>query len=187
MLPNDPLFNRITEKWFKHFPFRELSDHVKPNEADDREGVVESFCRVFHAPDAYTAQNIVFFWAVDRPYQHEKGHGFESTISYIEMTKGALARRWPRGYFRNITYNKPLGDKPIVQTSLQQLADKDQNWSFYSRLIREHGPLRVHYATLTELNNVGYSTMHTVREWERTLIKAYRGVHGCRPVKNRRD
>lgn len=191
MLRQDALLHQIVDRWFERFPFRELSDHIAPSDAADRERLVAAFCRVFHAPDARQAKNIVFIWAVDRPFQHERGHQFASTVSYIEMTKGSLTGRWPKAYFRRITRDKPVGETPFAPDSLQQLADRDRNWSFYSRLIREHGPLRVWYASLDDLNGAALdaetNALSTVREWERRLIKSYRRLHGCRPLKNRRD
>lgn len=191
MLRRDAQFNQVVNTWFAQFPFRELGDHIAQSEAENREMLRTAFCRVFHAPDARQARNIVFIWAVDRPFQHERGHQLVSTISYIEMTKGSLAGRWPKQYFRRITRNKALGETPNAPDSLQQLADRDQNWSFYSRLIQDHGPLRVWYASLDDLNAAAVdpesNRLHTVRDWERRLIKSYRRLHGCRPLKNRRD
>lgn len=190
MLPNDEHFNSILNRNFTQSPFRLLGDFIAPEETGDRDTLVKAFQRVFHSMEARTANNIVFFWAVDNPYLHDSGNRLSSTISYIEMTKGSLAKRWPTRYLLKITHDKHMSE-PVANMSLQELANKDKNLTFYSRLIREHGPLRVWYASLAELNAAGIdpanSTRTTVREWERSLIKAYRRVHGCRPLKNRRD
>jgi len=144
-------------------------------------------------------------------HTHEDGNRLPSTISYIvravhcpseeniprgvciEISKGTLAGRWPKRFFHNITRDYTHKGEASTGAGLQELADRDKNFSFYSRLIQEHGPLRVWYATLDELNaaakKANLSERTTVREWERHLIKSYRGIHGCqrRPLKNRQD
>jgi hypothetical protein len=190
MLPNDEHFNSILNRTFQTSPFRLLSDHIAPEETVDKETLLKAFQRVFHSTEAKAAKNVVFIWAVDNPFVHECGNQLHSTISYIEITKGRLATRWPTRYLLKILHDKHRSE-PVGNMGLQELAKKDKNFTFYSRLISEHGPLRVWYANLTELNSTALdpakSSRTTVREWEKNLIKAYRRVHGCRPLKNRRD
>lgn len=190
MLPDDEHFNTVINKLCGGFPFRALTEVLKPHEASDLNTLRQGFERVFHCEDAQAARNVVFFWAVDRPFHHESGHRLASTISYIEITKGSIARRWPSRYIKKITRDKKTAEGLVV-LGLEQLAKYDKNLSFYSQLIREHGPLRVWYAGLEDLNQcarkANLSELGTIREWERMMIKTYRKLHGGRPLKNRRD
>lgn len=193
MLTNDGHFNSIITATFGSFPFRPLNGRVHSHDTIDAESLYASFINLFHAQDALDAKNILFFWAVESPFQHADGNRMKSTISYIEISKGSLAGRWPKRFFRNLTRDYTNKGEVSAYAGLQELADKDKNLAFYTQLIREHGPLRVWYATLGELNSAARGAncpeWESVRDCERCLIKAYRGVHGSRrrPLKNRQD
>lgn len=193
MLPNDEHFHAITLSVFGSFPFRLLDGCIASDEAETPSGLFDAFVRLFHSREAQAAKNVLFVWAVDRPFFHTSGKKLPSTISYIEMSKGTVSGRWPKRYIRKITTDYKKKGEASAEACLEELANKDKNFRFYSRLIRDHGPLRIWYATLGELNQAAEGAhlppRETVREWEHLLIRAYRGVHGARrrPLKNRRD
>jgi hypothetical protein len=190
MLPNDEHFRAILHDAFGCFPFRRLPGQIAANQTGTEEVLVDALAELFAHPDAAAARNVLFFWAVENPFQHANGKMLISTISYIEITSGRLADRWPRRNLLRATRNGSKKGIAQIHDPLHRLADLDKGFWFYSRLIREHGPLAIYYATLLELNAAAVANARgpkaTVREWERTLIRAYRHTHGVRPLKNRR-
>lgn len=193
MLTNDPNFNFIMTTVVGEWALRELPERINPADTTDPETLRVAFKRVMHCGDAKKAKNIVFVWAVDNPYVHESGNRLTSTIGYIEMTTTSLSRRWTDSFFYKLTKDHKHRGDVSPSAGLEELAMQDKNFSFYSQLIHNHGPLRIWYATLDELNAAalrqGKKPKETVRAWEKALIQAYRKVHGKRrrPLKNRRD
>lgn len=184
---NDPEFCKVLAQSFKYSPFQPIQDQILPEDACSSGKLCEAFCRVFHSVQAMQAKNVVFVWAMESPFRHRGLNGKLSTIVYIEMSKGNIAGRWPRGFFQNLTMDYSNKGQPGAGAHLQELADRDKNWSFYSQLIRSHGPMSVWWENLNELNIAGLQQRGGVRDWERHLIKSYRILHGRRPLKNRRD
>ena len=191
MLNNDKNFLKVIDSSLSTFPFQQLAGCITSGQATSCDSLYGAFIALFHGAGARVPSNIVFIWAMDHPYRHDSGNKLESTVVYIEMSKGTISGRWPKGYFKNLTRDCSNVALTGIDAGLQELADK--NFSFYSRLIQLHGPLRVWYATLENLNSdalkSGKPTYETVREWERVFIKSYRSVHGAkrRPLKNRQD
>jgi hypothetical protein len=191
MFPGDDRFNKIIESNFGSFSFQLLPGQIDPHQANTPESLFQVFINVFHGDEAKSAKNVLFIWTVTRPFEHTNGYGHPSTVSYIEISTGSLAGRWPKGFFRNITHDESKKGEVSADGGLQELADKDKNFSFYSRLIQDYGPLRVWYATLDDLNaaalEAGQDRRETIRDWERHIISSYRAIHGVRPLKNRQD
>lgn len=192
MIPNDQHFNKIIEASFTKSPFHQLEGQINPEEAGDSESLYQSFVNLFHSIDAAKAVDVLFIWAVDRPFIHEEGNKLQSAISYIEISKGTIKGRWPKRFLRKITQDCKSKGEATAGAGLQELADRDKNFLFYSKLICEYGPLRIWYTTQSELAVAARPHLlayQTVRDWERHLLKSYQEVHGarCRPLKNRRD
>lgn len=191
MLLNDPHFNSIVATVIGQWPLRELPERLEPSDAVDPKTLRAAFKRVMHCEAARKAKNIIFIWAVEKPYIHDSGNRLASTIAYIEITKNALSVRWPQRFFFNITSDYRHKGDAAADAGLEELARKDKNFSFYSRLIREHGPMRIWYANLEDIQTAGIDgekdRWTSVRACEKALIQAYRKVHGVRPLKNRRD
>lgn len=193
MLLNDPNFNLVITTVVGAWSLEELPERIEPVDAASPETLRAAFKRVMHCDAAKKARNIVFIWAVDKPYRHESGNRLESTIAYIEMTTNSLAGRWPKSFFYKITTDFRHKGDTAPGAGLEKLAHKDKNFRFYSRLIREHGPMRILYADLKTINAVAKKENRveklTIRAWEKALIQGYRHVHGKRrrPLKNRRD
>ena len=188
MLHDDEHFNKILSETFEGFPFSRLPRQVSAEQAVTPEKLLEALVQVFVHPDAHAASNVVLFWAVEKSFQHANGKMLKSTVSYIEITSRSIATRWSRSNLKRATKNG--SKKGIAQPDypLQKLADLDKGFWFYRRLIQEHGPLAIYYATLSDLNAAAFAAPKTsVREWERHLIVKYSSTHGVRPLKNRRN
>jgi hypothetical protein len=179
----DPVFNQILADCLGASPFRSLPGDIGAGHTVSRDALIEAFKKVFNGDQARQVSNVVFYWQLDKPFMHMEGHQLPSTISYIEISKRTLSARWTSFRF--------LRDgEDDAQGSLRQLANNNDNFAFYSRLIRQHGPLKVWYATLTELNAAaahhGQPERDTVRQWESHLLRSYKAAHGTLPLKNRR-
>lgn len=179
----DPVFNQILTDSFGTSPFRSLPGDINAGHTVSRDALIEAFKKVFNGERARLASNVVFYWQLDKPFVHTEGRQLPSTISYIEISKGTLSGRWTSFRF--------LRDgEDVVQGSLRQLANNNDNFAFYSRLIGQHGPMQVWYATLSELNAAathhGQPERETVRQWESHLLRSYKAAHGTLPLKNRR-
>ncbi len=65
--------------------------------------LLESFLKMFRCEEARAKRDVVFVWAVDKPYSHGQGNGLTSQLVYIEKTKATISGRWRNGYLRRIT------------------------------------------------------------------------------------
>ncbi len=186
---NDPLFQGIINDNFSFNPFRVLPVEVSQEFSNSRERLHEAFCAAFHGPATKVDRNVVFMWVLDKPFHVKHGNPNPTAVSYIEISKRTVAERWPKRFFTNITRDHTHRGEVDFDADLQQLADKDKNFSYYSTVIGDFGPMRIWVATLEELNKASKQKKEwtTVREWERHLIKSHRICYGFRPPKNRRD
>ncbi|MFO1244729.1 MAG: hypothetical protein U1E71_06035 [Ramlibacter sp.] len=179
----DPIFNQILIESFGASPFKPLPGDIRHDDASSATALIAAFKRVFNCEKAREVSNVVFYWCVSTPYVHTDGKQFPSTISYIEIATGTLSGRWTSFSFLREGEEDAPGD-------LRHLAKNNDNLAFYSRLIREYGPMRVLYATLDDMNTSALrhekQKRENVRDWERHLLKAYKTAHGVLPLKNRR-
>jgi len=166
--------------------FRPLPQLVLPSDAESQKLFYEALERMIHSPAGKLGGDGVAVWALDQSYVHPDGARRESRIVYIEKYSGSIAYRWPRRHLRNLTTDDGSDGNPCDRDNLRKLADQDYNWSFYSRLVRALGPLRIWLATVEELDAVADTPHATAREWERHFNTVYRETYGCLPPKNRR-
>jgi hypothetical protein len=166
-------------------PFRAVPEMLHPEHVRDRETMFRELRRVLHCPEARIGKDMVLVWAVERPYTHSDGNRHSSTIVYIEKTVHSAYRRWPARYLKKLTTDytsRPLS-KP---DDLRNLAEQNRNYSFYSRMVQNFGPLGIWQASAAELNDVSSQSLGSSREWETLLLRTYFRRHGCFPLKNRR-
>ena len=186
---NDYLFQKFFTDSFRSNPFKVLPIGISQECSNDQQRLHEAFCAAFHDPSAKESKNVVFMWVLDKPFPVRSGNSKSTPISYIEISKRTIAERWPDRFFINITKDYTHRGEVGLDADLQELADRDKNFLYYSTLIRDYGPMRIWVATLEELNEVAQPNLSwtSVREWERHLIKSHRTIYGFRPPKNRRD
>lgn len=166
-------------------PFRAVPEVLLPEHVDDRATMLRELQRVFHCAEARTGKEMVLIWAVEQPYTHSDGHGRSSTIVYIEKTVHSAFRRWPTRYLRMLSTDytsRPLS-KP---DDLRHLATQNRNYSFYSKMVQDFGPLTIWQAGAADLNCVSSKSLPSSRAWENLLLRKYFARHGCLPLKNRR-
>lgn len=185
MTPKFPELDELLKSAALSAVFKPLPGCIFPEDAQTPEQLCLGFQRIFRTPDAATARDVVFLWVVDNQYIHHEFNKLPSGIVYIEKSDRSISNRWPNAYFKRITRNSKRVLSSDVST-LRPYADADLNWTFYSRLVREHGPLRVWWATRSALNAASGLAIKTAAEWESHILKMYMLSHGCRPLKNRR-
>jgi hypothetical protein len=164
--------------------FEELPAAVLRSDASSTESLLEAFKKVFHSPPAKANRDVVFVWAVDNPYTHDIESRSQSKLVYIEKTKWNIATRWRTSGLRLLTADHEDGEVRDT-SSLRSYADVNRNWSFYSRLIQKHGPMRIWWATCQNLNELSGWMVKDSEGWEQHLLALYQAKHGCRPLKNR--
>ena len=91
---------------------------------------------------------------MDRPYRHDSGRALTSKISYIEKTDQTISQRWKKNHIVSLITDQDEGEVKGESNSLRSHAAANKNWTFYSRLIREHGPLQIWWAGSEHLNYV---------------------------------
>jgi hypothetical protein len=165
--------------------FEVLPVEVSPSHADGQEKLFEGFRSQFRCLQARSRRGVVFLWTVDRPYRHDSGKALTSKISYIEKTDQTISQRWAKKHIVSLTTDQDEGEVKGDSNSLRTHAAANKNWTFYSRLIREHGPLQIWWAGSEHLNSVSSEKLRP-REWERRLLALYWNYHGCWPLKNRK-
>lgn len=166
-------------------PFRAISEILLPEHVDDRTTMLRELQRVFHCAEAREGKEMVLIWAVEQPYTHSDGHGYSSTIVYIEKTAHSAFRRWPMRHLKNLSTD--FTSRPLSKPDdLRHLATQNRNYSFYSKIVRGFGPLTVWQASATDLNCVSSKSQPSSRAWENLLLRKYFARYGCLPLKNRR-
>lgn len=166
--------------------FNPLPKIIEPADALNQETLYKAFHRVFRCNEAKAERDVVFVWAVDKPYMHAQGKTFPSQFVYIEKTKGTMCSRWTNENLRRVTTDYDEGAIEGDPTSLRSCADANMNLTFYSRLIREHGSLSIWWASSAILNKSAGLSSHNSEAWEGHLLALYMHKHGCRPLKNRK-
>lgn len=185
MTPRFPELDQLLKSAALSAAFKPLPGSVFPEDAESPERLCHGFQRIFRTAEAAAARDVVFLWVVDNSYLHHEYNKLPSSIVYIEKSDRSISNRWPNSYFKRITRDS----KRVLLADvggLRQYSDANLNWTFYSRLVREHGPLRVWWATRSALNAASGLTIKTAAEWEGHILKLYMLNHGCRPLKNRR-
>lgn len=165
--------------------FARLSETVDPSDASSQEDLRKAFLKVFRCADASKAKDVVFIWAVDRPYTHHPSTR-QSKFVYIEKTVGTISSRWRDSYVGRICRDKGGIDLDLNAANLRLYADADLNLTFYGRLIREHGPFTIWWASCKALNDASGLHFESSEAWERHLLGLYKRHFGLRPLKNRR-
>lgn len=166
--------------------FVQLPLILERTDAQSPKSLYEAFHRLFRCKEAKTTRDVVFVWTVDKPYMHDQCKKLPSQFVYIEKTKGTMSGRWSNENLRRVTTDfesEPINDAP---SSLRAYADANMNLTFYSRLIHEHGPLRIWWSSSAILNETAGSSLHNSEAWEGHLLALYIEKHGCRPLKNRK-
>ncbi len=165
-------------------PFRAVPETLLPEHVADRETMLRELQRIFQCADARSGKEMVLVWAVERPYTHTDGNGHSSTIVYIEKTVHSAFRRWPTRYLKKLATDytsRPL----MMPDELRHLANQNRNYTFYSKMVRDFGPLTIWQAGAAELNRISSKSLASSRAWENLLLRKYLGRHGCLPLKNR--
>lgn len=165
--------------------FQKLPETIEPGEASSQENLRKAFLKVFRCADASKAKDVVFIWTVDRPYTHHPSI-HQSKFVYIEMTVGTISSRWRNSYIGRICHDKRGVDLDLTAANLRLYADADLNLTFYGRLIREHGPFTIWWASSKALNDASGLDLRNAEAWERHLLGLYKRHFGRRPLKNRR-
>ena len=186
MWDNDPIFEKILKTERIDTSFKRISSAISSADADTAESLLAAFVRTFRGQEAGLGRNVVFIWSVDQPYSHTEGHCLPSSIINIEKTKNTIATRWSQASLIKLTTD--FTKREVVDiNNLGHLALANRNLSFYQRIVRENGPLRISWCEATTLNAAsGGELIDSSRHWEQKLIKAYKAEHNCFPLKNRR-
>ena len=165
--------------------FRAVPGAVTSDDVSTGQALVESLLRIVRSPEGKKNGHAIAVWALDTPYTHQDGRKRPSCVTYIEKVAECLAYRWSRSHLLN--FGTDEGNRGELENPgcLRQLAQLDYNFTFYSQLIRRHGPLRIWLATVDELNAAGDRVFASHREWEQHLNLAYLEEYGCLPLKNR--
>lgn len=165
-------------------PFRAVPEILLAEHVDDRETMLRELQRIFHCAEARTGKEMVLVWAVERPYTHSDGYGLSSTILYIEKTVHSAFRRWPTRYLKSLATD--YTSRPLENPDdFRHLATQNRNYSFYSKMVKNFGPLTIWQASAAELNGVSSKSLPSSRAWEKLLLREYFARHGCLPLKNR--
>lgn len=165
--------------------FEKLSESIESGETLSQEDLRQAFLKVFRCADASRAKDVVFIWTVDRPYTHHPT-AHQSKFVYIEKTVGTISSRWRNAYVGRICRDKNGIELDRTAPDLRLFADADLNLTFYGRLIREHGPFTIWWASCKALNEASGLKFENSEAWERHLLGLYKRHFGCRPLKNRR-
>ncbi len=183
-LRSDPLLGEVPSPLFPaDTPFVSLPARIDPCDAQDAESLRAAFERVFFCPEARSCRNVVFIWVVQTPYRHSVGRYCESNIVYVEKTKHSIFSRWSNHY--PLLVSGSLSTDESASKGLRTLARQD-NLQFYTRLIREHGPMRIWWSDVATLNAASNRQLVKAREWECVILENYWHRHECLPLKNRR-
>lgn len=166
--------------------FVPLPQAIEPSDEPSPESLYHAFRQVFRAPEAKAGRDVVFVWTVDRPYTHDQGKNSTSRFVYIEKTKSTMWARWSNENLRRVTTDFDDRDIDCAPSSIRAYADANRNFTFYRHLVRDHGPLRIWWASSEVLNEAAGSSGHNSEAWEGHLLALYLEKHGCRPLKNRR-
>lgn len=188
--PTDPEFACVLDAAGLRIPFNALPECLTAADAGSPEALHAALLRMFQHPQARTMEQCLAIWALDHPYP-ARSSGRSSTILYIEIAIGSLYGRWSPGKLANlVTDDLVKSDAPPASDDLGELARYDRNWSFYSRAVARHGPLRIWWLDGAALSTAGVppagSRMGVARHWEHALLTAYKAHHGHYPLKNRR-
>jgi len=164
--------------------FRRLPDEVVPESACNSSSLREGFAKLFCSDEARAAINVVFIWELALLYPHSESSK-KSSIVYIEKTKHSIHQRWVR--YLGLLVKDFAAKQPQDLMDLRMLARQNLNFSFYSKIIKEFGPLRVWWADVPTLNRKRRDGLRELdaRGWERLLLESYRNFYDCRPLKNR--
>ena len=185
MWHNDSVFAKILKDERIDTSFKRISSAISSADAVTSESLLAAFLRTFRGQEARSGRNVVFIWSVDQPYFHTEGRCLPSSIINIEKTKNTIATRWGRSSL--IKLAKDFTKHEVVDiNNLGHLALANRNLSFYQRLVRENGPLRVSWCEANTLDAASGRELVDSRKWEQRLILAYQAKHKCFPLKNRR-
>jgi len=185
---SDPILAEILQPIFENgSPFQCLPKRVKRKHTDNEESLKEAFKKLFHCQEAEQAYGVVFIWVLDQPYEHQEGSYEPSTIVRIEETKNSIKDRWSSQHIKALVtdwHDKATLDNP---DNMRVLATRDCNWSFFSEIISNFGPLRIWWSDVEHLNeaSVKYS-LETPQKWEKFICEKYRERYGCLPLKDER-
>lgn len=165
--------------------FEQLPGAVTSVDCDSPDALFLAFKRVLRDPEAHKETGVVFFWAVEEPYPVTSEARVR--VSYIEMTSGTLASRWPDSKIKLLTTDGEGYTSPAGIGDLRRWADESSNWSYYSQLILRHGQLRVWWASASRLNRAaGGGVEYSPLKWEGHLLRRFQAVNKCLPAKNRK-
>lgn len=165
--------------------FVSLPESVSSSEQMTQEALYEAFRRMFRCKEARGPRGIVFVWAVDNPYRHDASNKPPSCITYIEETAQTISARWSKSHLINLTNDHDDGAVEGDLNYLRPYADVNRNFIFYTRLIQEHGPLRIWWASSSTLSETSGKCLDA-RGWEAHLLDLYAKRFQCLPLKNRK-
>lgn len=183
--PNDLHFSTVLGAVsLRENPFCQLPERVTEQDVLDPSAMATNLRRTFHCPAASQGSNLVVVWALSNPYTHLGGLKYSSTIVYVEKTNGSVMGRWPNRYLKFLASDS--GSEGLMELDLPELAAQDHNYTFYSTAVKRFGPLSIWVASAEQLDSASGLSLLKSREWESRLLRKYREVHGCLPLKNRR-